>query len=304
MRRDGDILIEHLARARSRVLLCAPFIKAGVLKRIFAVIPASVTVDIVTRWRPEEIAAGVSDLEVYDLVANRSAASLRLLDNLHAKIYVADEAVLAGSANLTATALGWCDDPNVEVLTLIPITDPAIANCLVVLATARNASQEERDRIRAVADTLQRTPMPLARAVDDSLALLWLPRLAAPERLFSAYTPSARERLTSSTVEAADHDLRALDIPSGLGDTTFKSTVAERFSDMPAITAILEAARNDLTDTAGADLLRRLCPDTAMSPEMHWQIVREWMTFFLQDKYEIAPQTFVTRLRPGAAGKK
>ena len=63
MRRDGDMLVEHLSGARTRVLLCAPFIKAGVLKRLLTVIPASVTLDIVTRWRPEEIAAGVSDLE-------------------------------------------------------------------------------------------------------------------------------------------------------------------------------------------------------------------------------------------------
>ena len=170
MRRDGDVLVGHLSGARTRVLLCAPFIKAGVLKRLLTVIPTSVTLDVVTRWRPEEIAAGVSDLEIYDLVFDRSGGSLRLLDNLHAKIYVADEAVLAGSANLTATALGWCDDPNIELLTLIPITDPAIANCLGVLATARNASQEERDRIRAVADTLQRAPTAFFRSSSISSA--------------------------------------------------------------------------------------------------------------------------------------
>ena len=38
-----------------------------------------------------------------------------------------------------------------------------------------------------------------------------------------------------------------------------------------------------------------------MSVEAHWQIVREWLTYFLRDKYEIAPQSFITRLRPGAS---
>lgn len=304
MRRDGDLLVEHVARAKDRVMLCAPFIKSGVLKRLFSAIGSSVAVDIVTRWRAEEVAAGVSDLAVFDLATERPGTTVKLLDNLHAKLYLSDDQLLAGSANLTATALGWCDDPNLELLTSISADDPAVRRCLDSLTLARNATAEKRDEIQAIVDTLQRAQLPAGQSVDETLALLWLPRLAAPERLFSAYTVSTRERLTASTIEAADHDLRALGIAPGLGEAAFKSQVADRFSAMPAIAAILHAARSDLTDAAGAELIRTLSPVTEMSAEQHWQIVRDWLTFFLQDQYEIAPQSFVTRLRPGAGRDK
>jgi len=147
MRRDGDLLVEHVSAAKSRVVLCAPFMKVGVVKRLLAAITPGVAVEIVTRWHAEEVAAGVSDLGVFDLAAARPGTSLSLLDHLHAKLYFADEALLAGSANLTATALGWCNDPNLELLTPVSSADPAVRRCMEGLALARPATATERDAI-------------------------------------------------------------------------------------------------------------------------------------------------------------
>lgn len=300
MRRDGDLLLEHVARATKGVMLCAPFVKFGVAKRLLAAIRPGVTVEIITRWHAEEVAADVSDLAVLDLAVGRPNTTLRLLDNLHAKLYFADDALLAGSANLTATALGWCEDANLELLVPVPANDEAVLRCRAAVAAARLATAAERAAIQAVVDTLQRAPLPAGRAVDDGLAGSWLPKLAAPERLFTAYVPSARERLTSSAIEAADHDLAALAIAPNLDEAAFRSQVAYRFTRMPAIAGILDAVRGDLTDSEAADLVRALMGDALMSASARWGIVRDWLTFFLSDTYEIAPQSFVTRLRPGA----
>ncbi len=300
MRRDGDLLVEHMSRARTAVLLCAPFIKVGVAKRLLAAVQPGLPVEIVTRWHADEVAAGVSDLAVFDLVIARPGTTLRLLDNLHAKLYFSDEELLAGSANLTATALGWCDKPNLELLVKIAADDEAVVRCRAELESARLATAEERDAMQAAADKIHRSPMPESEEVETGYEGMWLPALAAPERLFAAYVPSARERLTSSAVEAADHDLRALAIGANLSEAAFRTEVAERFSTMPAIMRILSAAESDLADAVAADLIQEMSPAADMSPVAQWQIVREWLTYFLRERYEIAPQSFVTRLRPGA----
>lgn len=300
MRRDGDLLLSHLAGAKQSALLCAPFIKSAVIKRVLSAIHPDVRVEIVTRWYAEEVAAGVSDLAVFDLAASRPGVTLRLLDNLHAKLYGADDLLLAGSANLTATALGWCENPNLELLVPVRADDEAVLRCRAALGAARLATIEERDSIQSAVDLLDQRPLPEAKTVDDLLAGPWLPKLAAPERLFAAYLPSARERLTYSAIEAADHDLKALAIEPHLSEAAFRTKVAERFSTMPAVRAILDAAQNDLSDAVAADLIPTLVEASDMGPAVRWQIVREWLTYFLRDKYEIAPQSFVTRLRPGA----
>ncbi|WP_278392250.1 phospholipase D family protein [Sphingobium yanoikuyae] len=299
MRRDGDLLVAHLARAEKNVLLCAPFIKLGVARRLLAAVGSDVAVEIVTRWHAEEVAAGVSDLAVFDLVASRPGITMRLLDNLHAKLYAADDQLLAGSADLTATALGWCDDPNLELLMPVPADAEAVLRCRAALAAARLATAEERAAIQAVVDGLERPPLPNSKTVDDAMAGPWLPKLAAPERLYSAYVPSARDRLTRSAIEAADHDLQALAIAPGLTEPVFRNQVAERFSTMPAVDSILIAAQSDLSDAVAVDLIETLVGSSDMSATARWQIVRDWLTYFLRDKYEIAPQSYVTRLRPG-----
>ena len=62
----------------------------------------------------------------------------------------------------------------------------------------------------------------------------------------------------------------------------------------------VKQAVGDLTDDDGADIIGQMGLDADLPPETRWLIVREWLTYFLGDRYEIAPQNFVLRLRPGA----
>ena len=242
MRRDGDRLLAHLAGARQRVLLCAPFIKVGVLENLLRAVPAHVTVEVVTRWIPAEVAVGVSDLEVFDLVGGRTGATLKLLDRLHAKLYLADDSILAGSANLTGPALGWSSKPNLELLTDLTPFDPAVEVCLAQLAEARIATVAERDRVRELAGAIVVPQLDLVADVESAVPLsLWLPELAAPQRLYQAYIARTRDRLATSVLEAALDDLAALAIPGGLPEPEFKAAVAAAFRGMPAVDRILRA---------------------------------------------------------------
>jgi hypothetical protein len=301
VRRDGDRLLAHLSSAEREVLICAPFIKVGVLSRLLAPIDSKVSVRVVTRWRASEVAVGVSDLEVFDLVAARSSASLQLLDRLHAKIYIADERVLTGSANLTGPVLGWSEKPNLELLTDLPFTDAALQLCLNQLESARDATSDERDKIREQAKSIKVPKLDLASdASPEEPTVLWLPALAAPERLYQAYVPSTRDRLMPSVLAAALSDLEALAIPEELGKSTFKKVVAEAFRSMPAVQLLLDAANRDLSDAEGIELIHKMPLMDSKNAEQLWLNVRAWMMTFLDDLYEIAPAAFVTRLKPGA----
>lgn len=301
MRRDGDRLVEHLAAAAQNVLICAPFIKTRVLARLLQAIPAPVPVRVVTRWLPAEIAVGISDLETFDVVASRKGAQLDLLDRLHAKVYVADGIALVGSANLTGAALGWSDKPNLELLTTLAATDESICQFLDQLIEARPASIEEQERIRNLASKLDLPKLNLGSdAATTAPAVLWLPRLAAPARLLQAYMPQTRDRLATSVLEAALSDLDALGIPAGLPEQAFRQAVADAFERMPAVQRLLAAAADDLRDADGANIIRQMPVATDLDAEQQWLIVREWMTSFLGDRYEIAPESFIVRLKPRA----
>ncbi len=143
----GSRIENLLGKAKSEVYLCSPFIKEKVLRRLFKKIPKSVPVVVVTRWRPDEVALGVSDLEVFDLAKKRPKTELRLLDELHAKLYIADDSCLVGSANLTDTALGWRTRANLEILIPARHTDKPVKALLTRLEQAQIATPERREDV-------------------------------------------------------------------------------------------------------------------------------------------------------------
>lgn len=297
MRRDGDILVKHLASAETSVVICAPFIKAKVLRSILARVEASVEAVVATRWIPAEVAAGVSDLEVYDVVHARPRTTLKLIDNLHAKIFVSDMRVLAGSTNVTARAFGWCNSPNLEVLVSAEIDDPAVRACLSAVEFARVATDSERARVLAEIDLAVPQPLPEAADFEVPYVGVWLPRFGAPQRLYAAYIAATRNRLTADNLEAADHDLAALALPAGLTEAAFRQAVRESMAEMPGVQRLLEAADNYLDDAEGQEIVSLLSPGSDLKPDVQWSIFRDWLTCFFNDIYEIAPQMFVVRPR-------
>jgi hypothetical protein len=115
--RDLDeSLLKLAASSPKAVLLAAPFVKRSVVESIVSRFDTALTTfDLITRWRPDEIQAGVSDVDVYEVVAGLGG-SVYLLDNLHAKYYRFGQRCLLGSANLTRAGMGFATDSNLEIL--------------------------------------------------------------------------------------------------------------------------------------------------------------------------------------------
>ena len=110
------LLLEVAAASPESVLLVAPFVKRSVVESIISEIDsATTTIDLITRWRLDEISAGVSDVDVYEVISGLGG-SVYLLNDLHAKYYRFDQRCLLGSANLTRSGLGFATTPNLEIL--------------------------------------------------------------------------------------------------------------------------------------------------------------------------------------------
>ena len=299
---DGERVKALLQTARRRVILCAPFIKAKVLRTVLSVIDPEVPASIVTRWRSAEVAAGVSDLEALEIAKSRSKTELLLLDDLHAKLYVADEHCLVGSANLTASALGWANRNNIELLVPASIADPEIAFLLHQLERAELATSEIRDKMRAESALLE--SVQLAEAQDMTSAhkywhLPWLPRCAAPDRLYEMYKNKATTAVARGTRNDGLADIRDFNLNDGMSEIEFENEVQTSLRLMPTIAKIIREVPKGLTDVQGEMLISRARPDMDQNDvKSQWRIVRDWITIFFQDEIEVAPASFITRLKP------
>ena len=298
---DGERLKALLQGARGRVILCAPFVKARVLRTLLSVVDKSIEVRIITRWRASEVAAGVSDLEALEIAESRKSTELRLLDELHAKLYVADDQCLIGSANLTASALGWASKNNIELLLPASVQDAEIGRLLKRLEAATPASAEVRDRIREEAEVLQSMDLPEAQEMNDDRTrhLPWLPRCAAPHLLYQIYRDTLTKAVAKGTREDGLADLQDIGLAQGLKVDEFNYAVKESLLCMPAIVRIIDEIPKGLADSEAHEMISLSRPDLESNDVKHqWRIVRDWMGTFFGDEFEVAPASFVTRLRP------
>lgn len=299
---DGERIKSLLAGAKQRVLLCAPFVKARVLQTILSVVPEAVPVQVVTRWKAAEVAAGISDLDALLIADERPNTKLALLDDLHAKLYLADDQCLVGSANLTASALGWSERSNIELLVPAQPSHPDVAYLLERLESAVPATAAIRSEIEATIASLQSSVLDEAEGmVDDGRnhGLPWLPRCAAPNRLYEMYRNPETTVVVDSTKSEGLADLRDLQIKRGLSPTDFEEAVQNTLLLIPAFCRIIEEVPQGLPDTRGIWHVQESRPGLERQDvERQWRIVRDWISVFFADRFEVAPESFVIRLKP------
>lgn len=300
---DGERIKALVASAKREVLLCAPFIKVGALKVILSVLPKGVSLRVITRWRVEEVACGVSDLEVFDVVGALENANLKLLNELHAKLYLADENCLIGSANLTGAALGWSTKPNVELLLGAQRANPEIAALIERLKDAVQATPQMRADIEEQAARLG-VAVNLADGDDISKEIAeiaqrpWLPQCATPDKLFAVYRNPRTPVVVPGTREDAVDDLLSLALRRGLSEAEFSGAVATTLEKFPSIRRILDKVPARLADQDALAIIRELRPDLS-EPDVRkqWSIVRDWIGVFFANRFEVAPESFVLRIK-------
>lgn len=284
MRVLGESLLQLAATSQREFVMCAPFAKAAVVAEVVSAIPAGVDIILFTRWRPDEVAAGVSDTQTLGVVRERGGV-VYLHDRLHAKYYRNEDRALIGSANLTATALGWTHTPNLELL--VASSDGDIHSMEQELAaTGIIATDEIARQVEAIAQLLPAGIKDYENHILLAGSAYWVPRLRMPSDLFAAYE-SGVSTLASRSAEAAASDLSALDLPPGLSREQFDLLVGHRLGAQPVITevnAFLSAPRRF---GEMREFFSRILGYDRDQAEESWKTMLRWLLEFLPQRYAL-----------------
>jgi hypothetical protein len=290
----GNRLVRHLAQAVSSVVLVAPFIKEEPLVRLLDVLRPSVELRCYTRWRPEEVAAGVSDLDIWPLLRDRNGA-LHLRYDLHAKVFCADRKCLVGSANLTLAALGWKPASNLEVLVDIAADQQVLVDFFKELdqKTVR-VTDAIYTEMRDLASMVRRaSPYAVVTEQEEDEGSLgnWVPRCRVPgnHNLYRTYKKQWNT-VAAATYEDATRDIMALGIPEGVAsEAAFLRCVAVLLRQAPAVALIAERSKEAIGSAEGQELITRELgygngPNGEISGE-EWTTLRTWITTFLSCEF-------------------
>ena len=286
-----------LRQAQNDVIIVAPYIKTYTLRRLISDLSHELTsLTCVTRWLPEDIAAGVSDLDIFSIINTKQGGRLLVHPHLHAKYYRGDERCLLGSANLTSRGLGWTTPANVELLVELPWESQGLMKWeKALLFSSVPATQQMRDQISQEATRIQGLhenvgiPEVEEGQEEDQAATYWVPKCSIPDRLWDVYSGLDSEiTMLASTRETAQHDLRVLKPPLGLSKPLFEAYSAGILKQMPLFMTIDTRASNGLSDTeAHAFLEGHLGNRSPYSPKETWEVLKAWLIHFMGSSYRV-----------------
>ncbi len=287
----GEHLLSVLSRAQTSVQIAAPFIKSYSLERALMAVPEGVSVTCVTRWRPEDIASGVCDLEILDRLSERPGSTLLVHPHLHAKFFAADDLCLVGSANLTHTALGWRSPANLELLVELDSHKHGlnewwaklIANSIVATQEMKVALAEQAEALRISGNPIAR---PEADPEDAEDTTVWAPQCPRWSGLWEAYVGD-EDQMPASAMRSARDDLEVLAIPLGLNEVEFREALTTIFRNTIIVQEIERLSTTGLTDSAAHDLLRSLCGLTEKETARRWQVLKGWLSELFPQEYHV-----------------
>ena len=271
----------------SEVAIISPFIKLDALKSLLDVIPTDTHLRCVTRWLPREIAAGVSDPEILDILEDRGNFSLFLIDRLHAKLYIAGDRCLIGSPNVTLAGLGEGDIyTNIEALAEISADDPGI------VAVLEEISKAKRPATRIMAQTARRLADSLSSLVTPptDLEIPWFPGSRRPEYAHRFYKHPPL-RYTGAADRLLLVDLASSNLQPGLGEDEFRTAIRSLLAAIPIAKTLLNATEDaTLTRADAYSYLETIAGDEFSANDL-WLSFVNWMAHFFSEqimKQEIA----------------
>ena len=273
--------IRALFQNAGNATIVAPFIKVDALRSLLQAVPDHIPMTCVTRWLPREVAQGVSDPEALEVLSDRTNATLFLVDRLHAKLYIADNRCLVGSANVTFAGFGEnARSGNIEALVETTADNPDIADTLAnIHHEAILATQAMADAVRRLADSLCPSDMPS----DLSTEPTWFPVSRHPENAYQMYVspPTGYLRTTDRRLLA---DIAKSNVRPGLSEALFRETIRRQLNAMPMSRPVLDASRDSLFTRQDADKFIESITTEDWSATDIWIAFVRWMAYFFSDK--------------------
>jgi len=287
----GNKLLNLCKKGNKEVILVAPFIKVKIINLLLSVISENIILYCITRWRPDEIAFGVSDIEVWNDIKDRENSYLLLCSNLHAKYYRADNNCLIGSANLTEKALGVIQ-PNLELLFAVPYNEYFLQFEENIFLNSINVNEQVYlEMFKCVKLLEHEFPNMSNQDKDIKNSLIqhnlnyWLPTLRNPEELYIAYSDNL-EKLSPSAQISAKQDLYYLNIPPGFSRKTFEAYVGILLLQHP----ILKKIDNFLDISRRFGAIRNYVISLSFAEREEadriTQTILRWFMYFLPRRYE------------------
>ena len=216
---DWNPSLQALSRGGNKLLfIFSSFIKLAALKELDQKLGLRSGLNIIVRWRPEDIVSGVSDLDVFEFSKQKGIKLFRNRD-LHSKLFVYENnKAFLTSGNLTGRGLGEQENRNLEVGTFVDFLPSDWNKAYEIIENSMEVTEEMVAWLQEHAlpgSTIDSIPPEPDWEKDESFAISDFPATQSPHEFFEFYQ-AEEGSLTPSQRSSLEQDRSTFKVPSGL----------------------------------------------------------------------------------------
>jgi len=259
-------------------------------------------VRIVTSWRKDHLLAGVSDLELYNLVKQHPNWHLYINDRLHAKVYCRNfSTLLMGSANLTRWGMQDTEKSNHEVMVKTACDAESKQSMLSILQNSLVMDDDHFSTYQTWMASVEHTIQPVdtgsvveLTSNNELFLVSQLPASTSPYRLWSVLREDTQPDESWNEFGAAEHDINNLGMHVRHFSTyeEFKNALNHKVAEQRFFTAFMERIDTDgLRFGYGKEWVQTNCIDDPVPYRKDLtrtvQNLFAWVVALYPDEFEI-----------------
>jgi hypothetical protein len=310
--------LQQIAVGGNKITACiSAYTKVDAMARVLE-LSKHEDVYVITRWRVSELAVGVTDLAVYELLSSQNIP-LYINYSLHSKLYrFADGSLICGSCNATSSGLGMTVNQNIETACMVAGTT---IDDEVMLKKLRDSSLRVDDVVfNEFTEAVSQFPLPPPLLEDDVSIYQrnWKDSLFLLSDLPASKDPSELLRLLesgrsiSSLPESMAIDCVTFGVRELMSNDQALRQIAVGFRSSPFVCAVVREIRRQGSMSFGAmtSFIHNSCRDVP-SPyrfevKQAVNTLYNWLCFFFEDLSWSVPGTrsqVIRTNRPGSVSE-
>jgi len=272
----GVQLLDRISHEGGIRLLMAPFIQRSALSILLEHLSSSDDIKIITRWKAEDLATGVSDPYVYEECATHNIP-LYIHPTIHLKLFTMGSGnCFCGSANITMSGLGLPSDGNLEagVWSSVGVGDwlkvyEIIESSRLVDEAVFKVAAEYSEKFLKTGQQLP--PLCFPRHIPHEYTLASLPATSSPETV-AAFGVGECNAENENDINCLMHDLVQFGVKDHSDKKDILVQIGEQFLAHPFVKKAIEHIKESGSLRFGemADWIHAHCDDVPIP--YRWEV--------------------------------
>jgi hypothetical protein len=240
-----EILEEIIRSGDELILLVVPFVKLDALKRMLRMSSNGRRLKVIVRWKEDDLACGVSDIEVYPFLRDQEV-SLYRNPRIHLKLYVFESnTAFNTSGNLTLSGLGYGESGNVEIGNLVRLSNSDWRRIYQLLNESTQIDDGIYERLKreitSSTGVKRFTKEDLFEIPRKQFTIQNLPASDSPEEFIDFYLSRGTVDNNPEFCRRCMQDVVTFDIPEDLSRDGLRDVLIAQIKANPFIRAFISA---------------------------------------------------------------